>query len=132
MPSLAAKKWDGAPGVYRGATNLPAGAVYAGGNIHGKDRLFRSLRPFIKTQDQRLGRPIKIASKARAEERVDHEIGGIEIKFLDGEDLAGPTFGGKRGVAPQAIARAKQSELDGEFLRGEHARGDKAVAAIIG
>ncbi len=131
VPRLAAKKSDGACGFYRGATNLPAGTVDAGGNIHGKDRLFRPLRPFIETQDQILGRPIEVARKARAEEPVDHEIGGIEIKFLDGEDLAGPTLGGKRRVAPQPVARAKQSELDGKFLPSEHARGDKAVAAII-
>src|SRR5262249_9142991 len=131
MSRLAAKKCDGACGLYRGAANLPAGAVDAGRNIHGNDRLFRPLRPFIKTQDQSLGRPIEIAGEARAEERIDHEVGRIEIKFLDGADRAGPAFGGKPGVAPQPIERAKQSELNGKLLRGEHARGDKAVAAIV-
>ena len=131
VPRLAAKKCDGACGDYSGATDSPAGAVDAGGNIHGEDWPFRSPRPFIDTQDQSLGLPIEIAAKARAEERVDRESGRIEIKFLDGEDLAGPILGGKRGVALQAVARAKQSELDGKFLAREQAGGDKAVAAIV-
>ena len=131
VPRLAAKKCDGACGDYSGATDLPAGAVDAGGNIHGEDWPFGSPRPFIDTQDQSLSLPIEIAAKARAEERVDRESGRIEIKFLDGEDLAGPILGGKRGVALQAVARAKQSELDGKSRRASRRAATKPSPPLL-
>ena len=131
MARLAAEKCNGVRGLDRGAANLAAGAVDARGNIHGEDRPFGPPGPFIETQNNSLGRSIEIANKARAKQRVDRKTGRFEINVLDGVDIARPASGRARGVAPQTLARPKQSDFDGKFLARQQARGDKAIAAIV-
>ena len=99
MARLAAEECDGAGCVYRGAANLAAGAVDAGRNIHGEDRLLGSPRPFIETQNRGFGGSVEIAGQARAKQRVDRKTGGVEIDVLDAVNIACPVLGGERRVA---------------------------------
>ena len=90
-----------------------------------------SLRPCIETQNRSFGRSIESAGKAGAEQRVDCEIGSVEINVLDRMNSACPASGGERGVALQTLSRAKQPKVNSKALSREQARGDEAIAAIV-
>ena len=131
MTWLAAEKRDGARGVDRGAANLSAGAIDAGRNIHGKDRVFGLPRPFVELKNRGFGGSVEIASKTRAKQRVDGKTSGVEVDLLDGLDIAGPPRCGEPRVATQAIARTEEPKLNGKALFREEPRSDKAIAAIV-
>ena len=125
-PGLRRKKVTVRAALIAAPRICPRAAVDAGGNIHGEDRSFGALRPFVETLDHRLGGSIEIAGKTRAKQRVDGETNRFEINLLDGADTACPAAGSGRRVAPQTLARAKQTEVDRKALAREQAGGDES------
>ena len=131
MPGLEAKEGDGNIGFHRDAAHKAAVAIDATGHINGHDRAPGVAPPAVEPLDNGAGAPVDIAREARAEQRVDGEIGAVQIHKSCRADTARPGVGGEARVAGQFLALAEQA--DGDFVShgAQQAGSDEAVAAVI-
>ena len=127
VSGLAAEECDGARGDYRGTASCPLEPSMPEEISPERIGFFVRFVHSLRRKTKALAGPSRSRARPAPKSASTTRPAESRSSLLDGEDLAGPKFGGKRGVAPQAVARTKQSELDGKVLRGEHARGDGAA-----
>jgi hypothetical protein len=74
---------------------------------------------------------VEIAGEPGTEQRVDREIGSVEEQIVDRQDHARPGFGRASRIAVQGFGFAEQPDLHVMASRGEKARRNEAVSAIV-